>query len=243
MNQSTTVAFYTEQIIKDWYDQAHVWAAAQYKWPFNEGRYSTTAASAATNEDGWTTLQYPEGFKPDSVRLMTVGGKRFDKKNFYKWQRFIEDNPNDTSKIYSDFGRTLYVNPRASDFSGTVTMWGQFNIPESGYDTSSSGIGDPSNTTIFTDIADEGNEAIVEKMLSYAFTREKTPVSGAGSNAVSISSSHEALAQNILQSIWEGITNEQYNYQDTQNEGMWKRFDITRGGFKEDVFRRDQWGL
>ena len=202
MNQSTTTAFYTEQIIKDWFDDAHVWAASQYKWPFTEGRYSTTSASAATNEDGWTTLQYPEGFKSDSIRLMTVGSKRFDKKNFYKWQQFIQDNTSDTSKIFSDFNRVLYINPQASDFSGTVTMWGQINVPESGYDTSSAGIGDPSTTTIFTDVANEGNEAIVAKMRSYAFQREKTPITQTGGSVASYSSFEEQKAKKILDEIW-----------------------------------------
>lgn len=243
MNQSTTVAFYTEQIIKDWYDDAHFWAASQYKWPFTEGRYSTTSTSSTTNEDGWTALQYPEGFRTDSVRLMTVGGKRFDKKNFYKWQQFIQDNSSDTSKIFSDFNRTLYVNPNASDFSGTVTMWGQINVPEVGYDTSSTGVGDPSANTIFTDIENDGNEAIVEKMMSYAFIREKSPIAFSGGNAVGPASAHEQNAKNILKTIWERVADEQFAYQDTQNEGMFKRFDVTRGGFKEDIFRRDQWGL
>lgn len=243
MNQSTTVAFYTEQIIKDWFDDAHMWAASQYKWPFTEGRYSTTAASAATNEDGWTTLQYPEGFKGDSIRLLTVGGKRFDKKNFYKWQQFIEDNTSDTSKIFSDFGRTLYINPNAADFSGTVVMWGQYNIIESPYDTASPGVGDPANTTIFTDVANEGNEAIVAKMMSYALQREKSPVTLVRGKMASASAFEAQKAEGILAEIWKSITDEQFNYQDTQNEGMWKRFDITRGGFKEDIFRRDQWGL
>lgn len=243
MNQSTTVAFYTEQILKDWFDDAHMWAASQFTWPFAEGRYSTTTASTSTNEDGWTTLQYPEGFKTDTVRLLTVGGKRFDKKNFYKWQQFIQDNTSDTSKIFSDYGRTIYINPQASDFSGTVTLWGQYNIAESNYDTSSTGVGDPANTTIFTDVANDANEAILEKMMSYALVREKTPTSFYRGKFVSASSFHAQLAEDILGKVWKAIQAEQFGYQDTLNEGMWKRFDVLRGGFKEDIFRRDQWGI
>ncbi len=243
MNQSTTVAFYTEQIIKDFFDNAHQWAASQAKWPFTEGRYSTTTASAVTNEDGWTTLQYPEGFKNDSVRLLTVGGKRFDKRNFYKFQQFFQDNTADTSKQFTDFGRTIYINPNASDFSGTVTMWGTYNVAASNYDTAASGVGDPNGTTIFTDVANEGNEAIVAKMMSYALQREKSPVTLVRGKMASASAFEAQKAEEILQAIWKDIAEEQYNYQDTQNEGMWKRFDVTRGGFKEDIFRRDQWGL
>ena len=89
MNQSTTTAFYTDQMLTDWCSNANQWAAAKYKWPFTEGRYSTTSASSATNEDGWTTLQYPEGFRTDSIRLLTVAGKHFLKKNFLNILKFI----------------------------------------------------------------------------------------------------------------------------------------------------------
>jgi|SRR6185312_6005336 len=240
MNQSTTTGFYTDQILTDWCSNANQWAAAQYKWPFTEGRYSTTSTSAVTNEDGWTTLQYPEGFRTDSIRLLMVGGKHFQKRNFYKWQNFIENNSNDTSVIYTDYNRNIFVNPNAANFSGTVVMWGQLNIPQLASDN---GIQDPTATTIFTDVENDGNEAIVHKMMSWAFDREKSPTSIVRGKMVSASAFQGQIADAILAAIWARIGEEQYAYQDTQDEGMWHRFDVTRGGFKEDIFRRDQWGL
>ena len=240
MNQSTTVGFYTDLILTTWASNAHSWAAARYKWPMTEGRYSTTSASLGTSEDGYTTLQYPDGFRSDSVRLLTIGGKHYFKKNFYKFQSFLEDNTGDSSKIFSDFNRTILINPGASDLSGTVVAWGQINPAPLASDA---GIQDPSATTIFTDAENDGNEAIVHKMMSYALMREKSPTSIVRGKMVSGAAFNESIAEGILASIWQRIQDEGFGYQDTLNEGMYKRFDVLRGGFKEDIFRRDQFGF
>lgn len=238
MNQSTTVGFYTDLMLTTWASNAHSWAASKYKWPMTEGRYSTTSTSMSTNEDGWTTLEYPEGFRSDSIRLLTIGGQAFQKKNFYKFQQFLEANPGDTTKMYTDFARRVYINPNASSLTGTVTAWGQINVAPLGSDA---GIQDPAATTIFSAAQDLGNEAIVEKMMSYALQREKSPTSFYRGHYVSPSSFHEQIADGILDQIWKSIQEEQSMYLDTLNEGMWKRFDVLRGGFKEDIFKRDQW--
>jgi hypothetical protein len=240
MNTASSYGFYTDQILTDWCSNANQWAAAQYKWPFTEIRYSTTAASAVTNEDGYTTLTYPESFRSDSIRLLTVDGKQYNKKNFYKWREFVENNSADASKIYSDFNRSIFFSPSVSGFSGTVAMWGQINVAQL---PSDSGIQVPTAPTIFTDIENDGNEALVYKMMEYAAQREKSPISVQKGQTVSAASNHAASAKAILEAIWKRVADEQYGYQDTLNEGMWKRFDVTRGGFKEDTFRRDQWSL
>lgn len=244
MNTSTTAGFYTDRILTTWASNAHAWAVSRHKWPFSEGRYSTTSASLGTNEDGYTTLEYPEGFQPDSVRLLTIGGKKFDKKNFFKFRDFLEDNPSDTSNIFSDYARRMYINPHASGISGTVVVWGQINIAPLATDTITGGDTgpDPSALTIFSDFANEANEAIVEKMMSYALDREKSPTSIVGGKSVNAGSSHEFKAGAILDAVWKRITDEQFSYQDTRNDGMFKRFDVLGGGFKEDIFNRDQFG-
>lgn len=225
-NRTTTDAFITDSTIQGWVKDAHVWAAAYKKWPATEGKYSTTTASAVTSAEGYTTIPYPEGWKSDSVRLLLVGGKRFQKKNFYKFQQYIEDNPSDTSKLWTDFGRQILVNPNASDFSGSIVLWGQYQPILD--------VTDMTTTTIFSDADEEGNEAIVEKATEYLKRREHQEYEA---------QVHGQTAMAHLEAVHGRIAQEQFAYQDTQNEGLWKRFDVTRGGFKEDVFRRDQWGL
>lgn len=225
-NRTTTDGFITDSTLQGWLKDAHTWASAYKKWPMTEGKNSTTAASVVTSPEGYTALAYPEGYKAESIRLLTVGGKRYKKKNFYKFQEFIEDNPADTSKIYTDYGRTLLINPNASEFSGTIVTWGQY--------TPILDVTDLTATTIFSDYDEQGNEAIVEKMSSYLKDREHLP------DEVLLK---EKKAAEILDTVKGLVDDEQFGYQDTQNEGWMKRFDVLRGGFKEDVFRRDQWGL
>ena len=224
-NRTTTDGFVTDTTVQGWLKDSHVWAAGFKKWPMTEGKNSTTAASLTESPEGYTVLAYPEGYKTDSIRLLTVGGKRFEKKNFYRFQSFIEDNPNDTSKVYTDYGRQILINPQASEFSGTVVAWGQF-MPILD-------VTDMTSTTIFSDYDQEGNEAIVEKMTAFMKAREHLP------DEVAL---HDQRAMDRLNGVTGLIDDEAFGYQDTRNEGWFKRFDVLRGGFKEDIFNRDRWG-
>lgn len=219
---STTSAFVNDTVLNNWLDQAHQKASAFKKWPMTEGRVSTTFASLITNEDGWLTGQYPEGWKSDSIRLLTVGGKRLQKTNFYQFQKFIEDNTGDDARYYTDFGRQYFINP-SIDLSGTVTAWGQYTPA---LDTT-----DSSATTIFSDADIEGNEAIIYYMLSFAHDREKK---------TKASVDDVARAELILEKIWERYGSEQFAYQATDTEGMWGRFDAINGYRDDDLFKRDQ---
>lgn len=222
-NRTTTDGFITDSTAQGWLKDAHTWAAGYKKWPMTEGKSSTTSASATTSAEGYTTLSYPEGYKADSIRLLTVGGKKIAKKNFYKFQKFLEDNPATTEKVWTDYGRQILINPNCADFSGSVVAWGQY--------TPSLDTTDMTATTIFSDYDEEGNEAIVEKMTSYLKAREHLP------DEVKF---HEDRAKEKLDGVEGLIDDEQYGYQDTRDDGMFKRFDVLRGGFREDTFNRDR---
>lgn len=217
---STTVAFYTDTILEDWTDKAHKWAAGYKKWPFTEGRISTTYVADSATEVGFN---YPEGWKPDSIRLLQVGGKRFKKTNFYKYQEFRENYSSDTEKIFSDNGNLYFINPNA-DVSGTTTLWGQYT-PATLAET------DNTITTVFSNAAEEGNEAIVEEVMSYAKKKEKK---------LAEAFKHHERATEILTEIWERIKDEQAMYQTVNDDGMFERFDVLRGSFQEDI-KRDRW--
>lgn len=222
-NRTTTDTFITDATIQGWVKDAATWAAAYKKWPMTEGKASTSSASLVTSQEGYTTLSYPESFKADSVRLLTIGGKRFEKKNFYRFQSFLEDNPSDTSKIWTDYGRQILINPNASDVSGTVVTWGQY--------TPVLDVTDLTAKTIFSDYDEQGNEAIVKKTTAYLKEREHQKEE---------SQVAEKEAIDILSSVKGLIDDEQHAYQDTNNDGMFKRFDVLRGGFREDLTNTDQ---
>jgi len=218
MGITTTVGFITDVMLNDWSIQAHRWAAGYKKWPFTEGRVSTTYASMEEND-------YPEGWKTDSVRILTLGGYRFEKKNFEDYQIFREVEPNATDRIFSDFNRVIYINPN-SGLSGTTVFYGQY-MPAA-FDITDN---PTTSYTVFSGAEEEGNEAIVQEMLSYAKQRE-----GKSQEALVI---HET-AKRILDSVWEKIQAEQYAYQ-TKSRGMFKYFDVLQSNegpnIDEDQFR------
>ena len=221
-NLTTTDSFVTDDTLKGWTQQAHAYCAGYKKWPFTEGRVSTTFASLVTDETGYLAMEYPEGWKADSIRLFTIGGSRLDKKNFYKFQQYIEDNPSDNERIYTDYNRRVYINPRI-DLSGTVTAWGQYT-PAPDYSL-------PASYTVFSNNDEEGNEAMVEKMTSYLKRREHLPQEA---------ELHDKRVTDKLAEIWVKVGDEQAMYQDTDNDGMFKRIDVVNGGFRDDLLNRDQ---
>jgi len=221
-NRTTTDSFITDAMLNDWFVQAHKWASSYKKWPFSEGRASTTFASLITDETDWLRGEYPEGWKNDSIRMMTIGGKKVQKTNFYEFQKYLEDRPDDTKRIFTDYGRLYFINPRI-DLSGTVSVWGQY--------TPTIDVTDHTAQTIFSPHTEEGNEAIVEKMTSYLKRREHLPDEA---------ELHDQRASLKLEEIWKSIGDEQYGYQPTNSEGMWKRLDAVNGGYHEDTLKRDQ---
>lgn len=232
LNQTTTSAFYTDALLAKWLDQAHKWAAGYKKWPFTEARQSTTFASLTSDEDGMLIGIYPEGWKAESIRYMTIGGKKVDKRNFMSFREFLENNSGDTRRIYTNRGGRYYVNPTI-DLNGTVTVWGQYTP-----------ILDPSDLTaytIFSQPAEEANEAIVLKVLSYAKEKEKSPTALRRGQMVSETMVYAQKASAVLDAIYKNYLDEQYGDQTEATDGMFKRFDVTRGGFREDIFKRDQW--
>ena len=222
---STTIAFFTDTILNTWISKAHTWASARHKWPFTEGRVSTTYASLSTQEDGYLVGEFPEGWKSDSIRLLTIDGKEVGKRNFYEFRTFLENNSSNNKRIFSDFGRRYFINP-SIDLSGTVTVWGQYTpAPLDGT------IADATNYTVFSNNEEEGNEAIVEEVLSYVKKRE---------SKLQESIAHHQRAVEILEEIWQRIKDEQYAYQTEDNDGMFKRIDVLGGALRDDLFKRDQ---
>lgn len=213
---NTSVAFVTDTFINDWINQAHRFAASYHKWPFTEGRTSTTYS--ATEE--WNF----EGYKADSFRLMQIGGKRLQKLNFEDYQIFRQEEPDSDERVYSDFGRLVFINPKV-DASGTLTAWGQY-LP------AALDVTDTGALTLFSGSEEEGNEAMIQLMISYAKTREKKTTDA---------EYHYKKAIEILEGIWKRHLDEQAMYQTHPDRGgIFKRFDVLKGNTADELFKRNQ---
>lgn len=216
----TTTAFYTDTIMNDFIKSAHRWAVSFKKYPFTEGRISTTfAAGTGVASDEWNF----EGYKSDSFRMLTIGNKLHKKLNFEDYLIFRQETPQSNDRVYTDYGRLVYINPN-TDASGTLTAYGQFTPIDP--DTSV-----PGSTTVFSDGEAEGNEAIIEKVLAFMNLRERNE-----SNA----KFHDEKAQAILETLEGIIEQEGFNYQTHETRGgMWERIDVVNGGMV-DGLNRDQ---
>lgn len=208
-NRTTTDGFISDTILEGWLGDAHQWASAFHKWPFTEGRVMTTyTTGSGSDSDEW----YFEGYKADSFRIITVGGKRLQKLNFADYQILREENASSSERVFADYGNALFINPNA-DVSGTVVAYGQF-VP----------VIDPNygvQTTIFSGNNEEGNEAIVEKMTSYLKRRE---------HLMNEAELHDQRAVMKLEEVWKRILDEQYAYQTTpERGGIFKYFDVLEG--------------
>lgn len=216
---NTTAAYYTDALLLGWINGANKWAGAFKKWPFTEYKDSSTVFAS-----GVDNYAYPTNFKSDSIRLLQdASGYFFDKKNFEQYQKYMQANSGNNKRFFSDFARRFYVNPIIA--TGTLYVWGQQTVPDldlTAYDTA---------TTVFSNAEEEGNEAIVNEVLSYAMQKEKKY------NMVKL---YHDKAVAILNAIWDRIKDEQFAYQTTDGEGMFKRINVEKGALRDDLFKRDQ---
>lgn len=219
-NRTTTDGFITETNLKTWYRDAYLWAAGYHKWPFTEAR------DASDTWSGTETKPYSEfdvEFKSDSIRLLLIDGKRFKKIGFESYLTFREEFPDSTDRVFSDFGRTLYINPNA-DVSGTIAAYGQ--------EQPAIDVTDETGTTVFSTYDAEGNEAIYEKMSSFLKRRE---------HLIDEAEIHDQRASAKLEEVWKKVLDEQYKYQESPtSEGMFERFDVLRGRGIEDLRNENQ---
>lgn len=209
---STTSGYYSDTILGNWLRQSYSWAAGFHKWPQTEGRISTTY----TGTEEWSF----EGVKPDSIRILQVGGKNFIKTDFGRYQAYREQESSGTRKIFSDFGGMIFINP-SSGLSGTLMVYSQYQP-----------VIDVTDLTATTVFDSEGNQAIAEKMLSQAYAREREEER---------SIAHLTRAIEILEGMWKRVTDEQYGYLAAPNDaGMFDRINILDGEKYGDLIRRDQ---
>ena len=219
-NRTTTDSFITDQMLEDWLRESNAYCSTRYKWPFSEVRDYTLAW------DGSEQIDYSSftiNFKADAIRLLQIGGKQIRKTSFDEYQQFREDRPSDDEKVFSDFGRIIYINPNIS-LTGTIAAFGQYSPTIDPTDASA--------TTIFSTYDQEGNEAIVELMTAYLKAREHLPDEQV---------LYKQMCNATLDELWKKVQAEQYNYKPGRgSRGMWEHFDVVEGGYRDELFNRDQ---
>ena len=205
----TTIGFYTDTILEREINLAYKWATAFKKWPFTEYMDKSGAFTSGTEE-----YSYPNtGFRTDSIRILKIGDDLFEKILFKDYLQFREDYSSSEKKIFSDYGRVVYINPNCT--SGTIYAYGQL-IPT---DLSNS-----TDATIFTNYDEEADEAVIERTLSILYKRGKK---------MQEMTEADSRARQLLSELWDRIVAEQHTYLPKES-GMWKRIDIVNGEYWDD---------
>lgn len=219
-NRTTTDSFVTDTMLQDWLRMANNYCTTFKKWPFSEVRDKSYAWTGAEEVD---YSVFTVDYKADSIRILQIGDKRLEKMNLEDYLIMREERPECNDRVFSDFSRTLYINPYA-DVSGTTVAFGQ--------QTPKVDATDPTAVTAFSPYDEEGNEAIVEKMTSYLKRREHLPDEA---------ELHDGRTDATLEKVWAKIQAEQYKYKTgSDSEGMFKFFDVVEGGYRNDLYKRDQ---
>lgn len=205
----TTAGFYTDAMLDRDIDRAYKWATSYKKWPFTEYMDKSGVFTSGTEENSYPNTN----FKTDNIRALKIGSKLFQKVNFYDYLQFREDFPDNDDKIFSDYGRTLYINPNAA--TGTMYAYGQLTQSALSVGTSD---------TIFAGYDEEGDDAIVDKTIGLLYIRGKKRQEAAD---------FEARAQKTLDELWGRVKDEQAMYQG-KNRSLFKRYDVVRGRYYDD---------
>ena len=181
-------------MIKNWLNEANRWACNYKFWPFTEKAKYTTSRAGALYYD------YPDSFRSDSIRLLQIEQEDgtmadYQKIRYEDFMKYIQENPNGTDKIFSDFRRQYFINPKVPVDGREICVWGQEKPALLVNDT---------DTTPFAEGDEAGEEAIIKRALMIALQK-------AGNYQQAAVERDEAKL--ILEELWARISEEQAGYQ------------------------------
>ena len=209
---------FSETELARWLTQGRNEASARHPWPMTEGREEIASASSTEKYD------YPTNVKSDSIRYLTINDKRYEKLLFEDYLKYKEDYDSGSKKYFSDRNRVIYVNYLADDFGNSIVVYAQVEVAGT--------ISSATTSSVFTAAEPEADEAIVKLAYSKALASEKM-------KNPTKSRKERTEAFETLDGIWKKIAEKQHTYQ-TKNTSMFKRINILKGGFEDDLRSRNQ---
>lgn len=197
-NNSTMVpATRLTTLIKD----ANIWAGTLFFWPsLYRSRYFSSKPNSQSASPilplAYDYYDYPTDFLTGSINRLYFNGYKYDKKAFQDFLDYVDESqqaslpPDQTKKIFAEFGRQFFVWPGVS-VAGTNDglLWGNVQPPD---------LANSTDKTIFSLWNDSGNEAIVKKALSVAMERLDSGFAQA----------QKAEAVQLLSLIWAKVVTE-----------------------------------
>lgn len=186
--------FWTDAMLADWLNQANRWACNYKKWPFTEEAVYTASRANALYYD------YPSNFKSDSISRLEIENaegkmEEYKKIAYQDFMKYITNNPEGKDKIFSDYKRFYFINPKVPVDGREITLWGQERPEKLVADT---------DKTPFAEGEEAGEEAIIKRALMIALQKAKK---------YSEASVEREESKEILEQIYMRILEEQVTYQ------------------------------
>jgi len=142
-----TSTYFTTTRINAQISDSYLTVANARQWPDIKKGFVTSTVN------GQDYYDYPSNCQSESVFKISVDGdSKYEKWDFEDFMREVEDNPDSTKKIFSEYGRQLFIFP-------TPTTNGVSNLILWGVIQAAVLTGD-SDITMFTDWCDSLNDAI-----------------------------------------------------------------------------------
>lgn len=196
--------FYNTPMIKRLINRAVRKAAAAYDWPYTE------RALKRDSESGQEYYNYPENWKPDSIKKLKYNGEKYDKKRFQDYEDYQEEyGTGATDKIFSDYRNRYFINPApAQDIAGGIEIWGQ-EIPDD--------MVDDTDTTPFS-AEPEIEEIIIDITRGLILQKNKGSDMARSDKIIK-----EAMV--LLSLVWDKVKKRQTGYK-SKNKSMFKRLNL-----------------
>jgi len=142
-----TSSYFTPTRIEDQINDSYLTVAAARQWPDIKKGFVTHT------EAGEDYYDYPSNCQSESIFKISVDSdSKYDKWDFEDFMKFVEDNPTSTKKIFSEYGRQIFIFPTPTTTgSANLILWGVIQAAP---------LEDDGDVTMFTDWADVLNEAI-----------------------------------------------------------------------------------
>jgi hypothetical protein len=164
----TTIAqndLFSLEDIKD-----YLMTGVRQAWDFAYWRFSELSRLSSLGTTQYTAkyIDYPTNIAPASIWYLRIAGKKWDKKNFATFLKFLEDNPTSTDKIWAEHGRKIFFNASACSLNDSIELFGKKTAPALSAD------GDLMPFSPDTDNDEySGNEAVILIAYAEALSSEK----------------------------------------------------------------------
>jgi hypothetical protein len=152
----------------------------------------TQLAMEASTQANVNYYDYPDQFLTNSIEILKINGKTYDKKAWQDFDQYRSDYPNDTTaKLYADHKRQWHVFP-------TPTSNGDWDVEIHGHIEVTTLL-TSNDKTIFSDGNEGGNEAVVKIAVGTATNDENMVNQGIGilANIYSLQKNRQQFAQRL----------------------------------------------